>query len=146
MRSMLSKALFVLIAASAAAQDDSGDDRADERVRQSSQRIAEKGYERSGSAIREMLVATGLSPEDSERIAKSFVDGLVSCLVDAARSEALEQSLRFDEILSAFEQAMDDSAIEEPTIIDMRRVDQKAENCAFLEMQKAGISFDLITQ
>lgn len=114
-----------------------------------SRRIAEKvhaGFEQPGNAFKEMLVSTGLSAEDSDRIGKTFVDGLLACLLDAARLEAEEQSVVFEEVLLAFELALDDPERSEPTIVDVNRVEAKADACAMVEMQKAGISVDLMLQ
>jgi hypothetical protein len=112
-----------------------------------SRRIAQKvqqDFEQAGSPFEEMLAATGLSAEDSERVAKEFVAAILSCVLDAAASEAEAQSLPYEEVLLAIEQALDDPEIEEPTIIDGERVNERAQSCGLDAMQKAGISEALI--
>jgi len=139
----LNRALSALIALlapmSLAAQDD--------QVEQISQRIAQKiqlGFEQSGSPIRQMLTDTGLSAADSDRVAKEFLEGTLACVLDAARSEAVEKSLPFESVLLEIEQAIDDREDDKLTIIDSDRIDEKANSCGFNEMQKAGISVELL--
>lgn len=112
-------------------------------------RIAEKvhaSFEQPGNAFKETLMSAGLSAEDSDRIGKTFVDGLLACLLDAARLEAEEQAVSFEDVLLALELAFDDPEHREPTIIDTNRVDAKADACAMVEMQKAGVSVDLMVR
>ena len=120
-----------------------------DQIEQISQRIAQKiqvGFEQSGSPIRQMLMDTGLSAEDSDRVAKEFLEGTLACVLDAARSEAMEQSLPFESVLLEIEQAIEDREDDELTLIDSDRVNEKADSCAFNEMQKAGISVELMIE
>ena len=118
-----------------------------DQIAQISQRLAQKiqvGFEQSGSPIRQMLMDTGLSAEDSDRVAKEFLQGTLACVLEAARSEAMEQSLPFESVLLEIEQAIDDREDDELTLIDSNRVNEKADSCAFNEMQRAGISVELM--
>ena len=70
----------------------------------------------------------------------------MACVLDAARSEAMEKSLPFESVLLEIEQAIDDRDEDRPTIIDSARVNEKANSCAVNEMQNAGIAVELLIQ
>ena len=146
MRLVRSVLVLFLVPLGVTAQSVEADDAIDENIRQFAERMIEVANERSVPGIQETLVNAGLSTEDSERIAKGFADGMVHCFLDAVQQEADEQGLALEDVLPALEEALRDSRIEEPTIVDMRRVDEKAESCLLVKMQEAGISTELLIQ
>jgi hypothetical protein len=112
-------------------------------------RIAQKvqaGFEQAGNPLPRMLMDAGLSAEDSERAANNFLVGLVGCLLEAAESEAIEQSLPVEAVLLEIEQAIEERKPDQLTIVDAEHLDEKADACAFNEMQRAGISVELLIQ
>ena len=73
----LSALIALLVPMSLPAQGD--------QIAQISQRLAQKiqvGFEQSGSPIRQMLMDTGLSAEDSDRVAKEFLRGTLACVLE----------------------------------------------------------------
>lgn len=128
-------ALLLLMATSTAAQED---DRSSV-TRRISVKFHE-AYEQAGAPIKGMLKQAGLSVEDSERVADAFIDGMLSCVLDAAQRKAEEESISYKEVLQTFERELEDPAIDEPSLVESASEDGSAEACAMREMQKAGIS------
>ena len=112
-------------------------------------RITDKFAERveqSDNLIRGSLVGSGLSAEDSIRISRAFANGMLTCLLDAARVQAGEQAVPYEDVLLAIEHAIDEPEADDPTFIDFDAIDDKAQACAEVEMQKAGISIEMIAE
>jgi hypothetical protein len=72
--------------------------------------------------------------------------GVVGCLVSAALSEGREQAIPSAEILDSLEEAIESEEPPDPTVLDMDRVNERAEPCAFVELERAGVSMDMLTE
>ena len=79
-----------------------------DRIEAVKQALAEKTYQMAGEKMSDKIAAKGLSPSDSEKIAKKGYLDVSSGLVDAALTQAKIQSVPVDEVLEAIELSIEE--------------------------------------
>jgi len=114
-------------------------DSTDDLVADIKRRMAESVRAQAGGELKERLVASGLSPTDSDEIVRRLSVDLAECSFAAARLEAEEQSLTFDEFLYRLEGTLQEADINLADRLDTSKIRQRAFPCILNASQRAGI-------
>ncbi len=104
-------------------------------------RLARTLYARSGRQFVASLVEQGLAEADSIVIVRQAMDRIAACVVDALRTEAEEQSLRFDVLLLALDAVISDADVPEAeAMLTTATIESRTVPCIYAVAQEAGIA------
>jgi hypothetical protein len=102
--------------------------------------VAERLNNRVGSQFIDYLAEQGLSREDAEFVVARLVRDLTTCTFDALRTQAAEQSVAFDDVLSAVEAGL--YVVDGPkldALLDVRALARREAPCSQNAVQQAGV-------